>query len=70
MTHGVKMPLCMLEFSSSKIIYIRFHVNSDIGELVIVYDMIIGRELMVKKGLLSDFTQQVLQWDGITIPVK
>ena len=32
--------------------------------------MIIGRELMVQLGLSSEFKRQVLQWDGIIVPMK
>ena len=32
--------------------------------------MIIGRDLMVKLGLTSDFKRQVLQWDCATVPMK
>ena len=43
MTHEVKVPFCMPQFSSSKIIKRRFHVNNHKGELGIGYDTIIGR---------------------------
>ena len=32
--------------------------------------MIIGREPMVQLCLLSEFKLQVLQWDGVTTPIK
>ena len=32
--------------------------------------MIIGRELMVQLGLLSNFKSQVLQWYGVTMTMK
>ena len=60
----------MPEFSSSNIIEHRFNVDNDKGELGISYDMIIGRDLMVKLGLSAEFKLQVLQWDGVTSPMK
>ena len=68
--HVVKVPFCMPEFSSSKIILHRFYVYNDKGKSGIGYDMIIGRDLMVQQGLLSEFKHQVLQWDGVTVPMK
>ena len=59
--HDVKVPFCMPEFSSRKIIEHLFHVNNGRGESGIGYDMIIGRDLMVQLVLMSDFKHQVLQ---------
>ena len=69
-THDVKVSLCMLEFSISKIINHRFHVYNDKGKSVIGYDMIIGRDLMVHLGLSADFKCQVLQLYGATVYIK
>ena len=60
----------MMEFSGSKIINQRFHIDNDEGESGIGYDTIIGSELMVQLGLTSDFKCQVLQWDGATVLMK
>ena len=70
MTHDVKLPFCMPELSISKIIEHIFHDENGKGESGIGYDMIIFRDLMVQLGLLSDFNHQVLQWDGVTVPMK
>ena len=32
--------------------------------------MIIGRDLMLKLGLMADFKRQVFQLGGITVPMK
>ena len=32
--------------------------------------MIICRDLMVQLGLSADLNNQVLQWDGVTVPTK
>ena len=63
-THDVKVTFRMPEFSSSKIINHRFHFDNRKGELVIGYELIIGRSLMVQLGLTAKFKRQVLQWDG------
>ena len=69
-THDIKVPFCMPEFYISKIIEHQFHVYNGKSELVIGYDMIIFCDLMVKFGLLADFNNQVLQWDGAIVPMK
>ena len=38
--------------------------------MVIGYDMIIFRELMVQLCLLAEFKNQSLQWYGKTVPTK
>ena len=60
----------MPEVSSSNIIDHHFNVDNDKGESGIGYDVIIGRYMMVKLGLLANFEHQVLQWDGATVPMK
>ena len=69
-THDINVPFFMLEFSISKIILHQFHVDNNEGELGVGYDMIIGRDLMVQLGLSANFKNEVLQWDGITVPMK
>ena len=66
-TPDIKVPFCMPEFSSSKIINHRFHVDNDKCESGIVYDMIIGRDLIVQLGLMAGFKRQFLLWDGATV---
>ena len=60
----------MPDFSSSKIISHRFHVDDNEGESGFCYDMIIYHDLMVQLGLLDGFRCQVLQWGGTTVPMK
>ena len=64
--HDVKVPFCMPEIFSSKIINHRFHVDNDKGESGIGYDMIICRDLMVQLGLTADFKRQFLQCDKLS----
>ena len=68
--HDVKVPFCIPEFSNSKIISHHFHVDKNEGKSGIVYDMIIGCYLVVQLVLLVEFNHQVLQWNGITAPMK
>ena len=69
-THGIKVPFCMSEFSSSEIINHNFNVNNYEVNSCIVYDMIIGRDLLVQLVLTADFKCKVLQWDGATVHMK
>ena len=69
-THDFKVPVCMSDLSSSKTIEHRFHVGNNKGESGICYGMIIGRDLMVQLGLMADFKRQVLQWDGVIVPIE
>ena len=54
-THDVKVPFFIPEFSISKIINHRFHVDNDKVELGIGYDMIIGRDLIVQLDPTAEF---------------
>ena len=70
MSHDVKVPLCIPEFSISKIINHRFHSERGKGQSSIGYDMIIDHDLMVELGLLANFKRQLLQQEGTTVPTK
>ena len=66
--YDVKIDFTMPEFSASKIINQRFHVDNEEEELNIGYDMIIGRDLMTKLGLITDHKRkEVLTWDDISV---
>ena len=60
----------MPEFSVSKIIHHRFHVDNDEGESGIGYEKIIVRDLMLQLGLTADFKHQLLQWDDAIVHMK
>ena len=60
----------MPEFSIINIISHQSYVVNDDGPLGVVYDMIIGCDVMVQLGLLNKSKCQVLQWDGVTSPRK
>ena len=69
-THDFKVPFCMPEFSISKIIDHRLHVNNNKGKSGIGYEMIIGHDLTVQLDLVDYFKHKVLQWDGNTVHIK
>ena len=69
-THDVNVTFCMLDFSSSKIINHRSHVGNNKVDSGIGYDIIIGRDLMVRLGLTADFKRQVPQCYGATVHMK
>ena len=68
--YDVKIDFTMPEFSASKIINQRFHVDNEEEDMNIGYDMIIGRDLMVKLGLITDYERKVLMWDGVSVPMR
>ena len=68
--NDAKVPFFMPYFSSSKIISHRFNIDNNECESGISYDTIIGCDLMVHLGILSNFKCQYLQWDGSTVPMK
>ena len=60
----------MVYFSRSKITSHHFHIDNDEVKLGICYDMIIGCDLRVQLCRLVYFKRQVLQWDGVTVPME
>ena len=70
MTHDMKVPFIMPEFSRRKIITHRFHVDKFQGDEGISYYLIIGHDLMIKLGLKADFGHQILEWDDTVVPMK
>ena len=68
--YEVKMPICTLDFSSSKIINHHFNVDNNKGDLGIGYYRIIGHDLMVKLGLMANFKRHVLQGYSTTVPIE
>ena len=68
--HDVKVPLCMQDFSSSKIINHHFHIDNGKGESGVGYGIIIGRGLMVQLVLTAAFKRQLIKWDSATVPMK
>ena len=52
------------EFSSKKKIVHNFHVTQG---MALTYDMIIGRDLLNELGIVVDFAQKVLTWEGTDV---
>ena len=69
-THDVKVKFCMQEFSSSKIILHRFHVDNNKGESGVGYNIIFGSGQMLQIELMANFKRQVLQWDSAAVSTK
>ena len=60
----------MPDFSSSKIVSHKFHVDNNEGESVIGYEIVIGRDLMLQLGLSAKFKYQALKCYGFTVTMK
>ena len=54
-THDVKVPFSMPMFSRINVLTHRFHVDNARDDEGIVYDIIIGRGIMVQLGLKGNF---------------
>jgi predicted aspartyl protease len=54
------------ELHESKTITYNAHVAPILG----VYDMIIGREILKELGILLNFKDETIEWDGVIIPMK
>ena len=66
-THEAKVAFSLSEFSNSKIIEWTFNLaeRKDLG-----YDMIIGRDLLGQLGLIIDYKNKLIDWQGIKIPMR
>ena len=66
-----KVEFQLPEFSTSKEISWSFHVDeSDPKNDALGYDMIIGRDLLTDLGIIIDFEDGYIIWDGIKSPMK
>jgi hypothetical protein len=65
-----KLNITFPEFSGSKIIKHTFQVDNETEGSNIGYDMIIGRDLMCKLGLITDFKNNTLIWEDTSIPMR
>ena len=66
--YDIKIHFTMPEFSSSKVIRHQFHVDQSTNEENLGYDVILGRDIMTKLGLVTDFGKRKLIWDQMSIP--
>ena len=60
----------MPEFSGSKIIKHKFQVDNEDINANIGYDMIIGHDLQIKLGCITDFKRNVFTWEDISVPMR
>ena len=67
--HDVKINFTLPEFSSSKIITHRFHIDDDRKHNNLGYDMIIGQDIMRKIGCITDYNKGTLIWNDTTVPM-
>jgi hypothetical protein len=66
-THEAKVTFSLSEFSNSKIIEWTFSLadRDDLG-----YDMIIGRDLLGQLGIIIDYKNNLIDWEGTKIPMR
>ena len=69
-TNAVKITFSMPEFSRSKIITHQFNIDYGKGDSRIVYDMIIGCDLMLQLDQKAKFWNQILEWGEAVIHMK
>ena len=62
-----QLQFCLPELHDSRIIKWKVHVHKGQG---LRYDMIIGRDLMTKLGMIIDFNDQTLEWDKSYIKMR
>ena len=65
-SESAKAQLKLLEFDDSKVIEWNFHVTPTKFQ----YDLIIGRDLLSKLGMIIDFENHTMSWDGAVVPMK
>ena len=58
------------EFSDKKHITHIVHVDDRHDPSTAAYDMIIGSDLMESLGLVLDYNEKEVGWEGATIPMK
>ena len=58
------------DFSDSKRLTWQFHIDEDDSDEGVGYDMIIGRDLMNKIGILLDFEEKQIRWEGDSISMR
>ena len=63
--------LLFLEYSHSKVVTVKigviYYATDDDRTN---YDVIIGRHTMEQLGAVLDFKEKVIEWDGVTLPMK
>jgi hypothetical protein len=66
---GVKLGISLHEFNPNSIVRHRFAIDdSDDGG--IGYDMIIGQDLCWHMGIIVNYDDDMVEWNGVAIPMK
>ncbi len=65
-TEQVQVQLILPELHEGKTICCNAHVANTLG----IYDLIIGRDLLIELGFMLNFKMQTVEWDEIEIPMK
>ncbi len=65
-SHTAKVQFMLTEFDGRKVIEWEFHT----AEQEFSYDMIIGRDLLTELGIIINFKEANVTWDGVTIGMK
>ena len=61
---------CLPEFSNSRSINWKFHIDETTKPDTALYDMIIGTDLMEELGIDISFKNKDITWDNVTIPMR
>ena len=65
--YEAKVAFSLSKFSNSKIIEWKFNLaeRENLG-----YDMIIGRDLLGQLGMIIDYKNKLIEWEGTKIPMR
>ena len=65
-----KVPFTLAEFSSSSVINHKFQVDEESTAGDIGYDAIFGRNILSELGLIMDFDDKIMSWNGNVVPMR
>ena len=68
--YEVKLKFALEEFDRNTTLKHTFDIDESNDEKGIGYDMIIGRDLLVKLGIDIRFTDQTIKWEDMLVPMK
>lgn len=65
-----ELPFFIVDFSTQKRVTWTFHVDNQTPAGSAGYDMIIGRDLLIKLGIDIKFSSGTLQWEDTEVPMR
>ena len=68
--YEVKLKFALEEFNRNTLLKHTFDIDESNDKKGIGYDMIIGRDLLVKLGIDIRFTDQTIKWEDMLVPMK